>query len=205
MDGARKYDFVKKLKSSDLEAFTSLWKLATGGNQKAYRLIVEEYFWQLFNYGLKYSRDEALLKDTVQDLFVYIWEKRATLATEVNIKAYLFSSFRRMLHRKLNPQIRMVDFKDATYLENKFDLSAYVDERLIKTEQARQLSLQVTALLNGLPLRQKEVVYLKFFHNMSRDEIASILNIAPQTVSNILQMALKNLRCNLPGDVRNIV
>jgi len=80
-----------------------------------------------------------------------------------------------------------------------------VDERLIKTEQARQFSLQVTALLNGLPLWQKEVVYLKFFHYMPQDEIASILNIAPQTVSNILQMALKNLRCNLPGDVRNIV
>lgn len=138
-------------------------------------------------------------------MFIYIWEKRATLATEVNIKAYLFSSFRRMLHRKLSPQIRMVDFKDSGYLENKFDLGAYADDGLIKTEQTRQLARQIATMLNGLPLRQKEVVYLKFFLNMSRDEISETLSITPQTVSNILQMALKNLRNDLPGNVRNII
>jgi DNA-directed RNA polymerase specialized sigma24 family protein len=49
-----------------------------------------------------------------------------------------------------------------------------------------------------LPERQKEVVYLKFFESLSREEISHILEIAPQTVSNILQIALGKLRQGTP-------
>jgi RNA polymerase sigma factor (sigma-70 family) len=49
-------------------------------------------------------------------------------------------------------------------------------------------------LINVLPKRQKEIIYLKFFENLGREEIADIMQISPQAVSNLLQKALKNLR-----------
>ena len=49
-------------------------------------------------------------------------------------------------------------------------------------------------LLEKLPRRQKEVIYLKFFQELDRDQIAAVMAIAPQTVSNLMQLAIKQLR-----------
>lgn len=46
-------------------------------------------------------------------------------------------------------------------------------------------------LISALPNGQKEVVYLKFFQELSRDQIDQIMDTAPQTVSNLLQLAIR--------------
>ena len=65
---------------------------------------------------------------------------------------------------------------------------------MIVEEDAKKLSKHFSTLIYELPQRQREVVYLRFFQSMSRDEIAVVMEIAPQTVSNILQIALGKLR-----------
>lgn len=172
-----------------------LWKLALKGDQRSYQKIVEIYFDQLFNYGLKFSKDKELIKDVIQEVLINIWEKRENLSDEVNVKAYLLSSFRRALHRKIKPDIHIVNFQDYYY---SFDFNATIDNDLIVTEDTKRRLEFIKNILNELSPRQKEIIYLRFFVNMSRDEIAQTLSIAPQTVSNIIQIALKNLRTYFP-------
>ena len=72
---------------------------------------------------------------------------------------------------------------------------------MIASEQAKNLSKHFNELITKLPARQKEVIYLKFFETLSREEIANVLEIAPQTVSNILQIALAKLKTGTPESV----
>lgn len=180
-----------------MEKQCTLWKLVLKGDQKAYRQFVGEYFSVLFNYGHRFSEDHELIKDTIQELFITIWEKRNNLSNDVNVKAYLLSSFRRALHRKIKPHIRMVSLKEQNL--QSFDIRTCVEERFIKNESSVHLAKTISDLLNNLPDRQKEVIYLKYFLDLSRQEISETLGIVPQTVSNIIQMALKNLKISWPA------
>jgi RNA polymerase sigma factor (sigma-70 family) len=175
----------------------NLWKSFRTGDKLAFGQLMRENFRHLFSYGSKFCDDSELVKDVIQELFLKLWEKRLNLCDDVNPKAYLTASLRRALHRKIQSQSKFSSYSELNQLECSFDLEISVEEQLIERESARHLAFKIASNLSGLPARQREVVYLKFFHDHSRDEISEIMQIAPQTVSNLLQLALKKLRMEL--------
>ncbi|HXH98742.1 MAG TPA: RagB/SusD family nutrient uptake outer membrane protein [Sphingobacteriaceae bacterium] len=69
-----------------------MWKLFVNGNKQAFEEIMLENFKHLFNYGSKFSNDEELVKDVIQELFLKLWEKRANLNPLSNLmEAYQFT------------------------------------------------------------------------------------------------------------------
>jgi RNA polymerase sigma factor (sigma-70 family) len=175
-----------------------IWDKMLTGDRDALGKLMHSYFRPLANYGLRFTTDKEVIKDSIQELFIVVWERRSHLAVAVNVKSYLFSSFRRLLLRTLKKMHKTATLTlDSSYLEN-FALILGVDDKIIQTEHAIKLSKHFNILISSLPERQKEVVYLKFFESLSREEISHILEIAPQTVSNILQIALGKLRQGTP-------
>lgn len=175
-----------------------IWDKMLTGDRDALGKLMYSYFRPLANYGLRFTTDKEVIKDSIQELFIVVWERRSHLAVAVNVKSYLFSSFRRLLLRTLKKMHKTATLTlDSSYLEN-FALILGVDDKIIQTEHAIKLSKHFNILISSLPERQKEVVYLKFFESLSREEISHILEIAPQTVSNILQIALGKLRQGTP-------
>jgi len=65
---------------------------------------------------------------------------------------------------------------------------------MIKDETLARKAQVVSEMLAALPVRQREVIYLKYYQELSREEISAMLSITPQTVSNLLQMAYGQLR-----------
>ena len=178
-----------------------IWDKMLTGDRDALGSLMHSYFRPLANYGLRFTTDKEVIKDSIQELFIVVWERRSHLAVAVNVKSYLFSSFRRLLLRTLKKMHKTATLTlDSSYLEN-FALILGVDDKIIQTEHAIKLSKHFNILISSLPERQKEVVYLKFFESLSREEISHILEIAPQTVSNILQIALGKLRQGTPGSL----
>ena len=175
-----------------------IWDKMLTGDRDALGKLMYSYFRPLANNGLRFTTDKEVIKDSIQELFIVVWERRSHLAVAVNVKSYLFSSFRRLLLRTLKKMHKTATLTlDSSYLEN-FALILGVDDKIIQTEHAIKLSKHFNILISRLPERQKEVVYLKFFESLSREEISHILEIAPQTVSNILQIALGKLRQGTP-------
>jgi RNA polymerase sigma factor (sigma-70 family) len=180
-----------------MEQEHTLWALFLEGDTTAFAAIMKQHFKHLFNYGMKFCDDTELVKDTIQELFIKLWNKKANLSKSVNTKAYLTASVRRILYRKLQSQNKFENFSNYGDYNNYFDFEVSVEEKLIKKEFNADLAYKITQNLDGLPGRQKEVIYLKFFDELSRDEISEIMGISRQTVSNLLQMALKKLRLQL--------
>lgn len=179
-----------------LENDQLIWQTFIEGNKFSYQQLMESNYNTLYNYGIKFSQDSELVKDCIQDLFLNLWNKRYTLSKQVNIKAYLFSSLRRLLHRKI---LSAGNYKYAS-IDNQFidsfTFHVSVEQQIIKHESTILVAKKIATLLETLPTRQKEVIYLKYFHDFSRDEIAQAMNISMQTVSNLLQLALKKLKAN---------
>jgi len=118
-------------------------------------------------------------------MFLYIYEKEIKLATIHSLKAYLFTSFRRRLLSKKS----LLNYEDlSTNIE--FSSQDFVQE---KENQNRQ-NQKLTAMLNNLPWRQREAIYLKYFNRLTIKEISEIMEIKPQVVSNTIYKALKKMK-----------
>lgn len=170
-----------------------LWQALTEGDISSFEALMSAQFLTLFQYGSKFTKDSEIVKDCIQDLFLYLWEHREHLAKNVSVKAYLMSSLRRRIHLNKN----IVSFDPIPDNESQlFEVSFSVEDAFIDNENIQQLSNQIKDTLTNIPQRQKEIIYLRFFQNLNREQIAEVLGITPQTVSNILQMAFKSIRKN---------
>jgi len=169
-----------------------IWQSFLQGNKCSFEQLMELHYKTLFTYGSKYSDDAELVKDCIQELFIGLWNRRTRLSAEVNPKAYLMASLRRALHRKIQSENRLTKYKGDCLDHFNFEIS--IEQRIIDSESLQLLIKNIAEGMAKLPKRQKEVIYLKFFHNLNREEIAKIMGNNPQTVSNLLQLALKKLR-----------
>lgn len=185
---------MSNLPESNQARDSQLWKDLVLGNEQALGALMRIHYRSLVNYGQKFIRDEEFLKDCIQELFIEIWNRRLTLSSPDNVKAYLFSSLRRKVYREVhkNPLLYRNESAEAE------DGGVYVEFSpewwLIEEESLAERTRKMGHLLNLLPKRQREVIYLKYYQELSREEIAQILTISPQTVSNLIQLAFTNLR-----------
>jgi RNA polymerase sigma factor (sigma-70 family) len=175
----------------------NVWKQFLKGDTAAFKMLMEENYRVLFNYGSKISTDNNVIKDCIQDLFLNLWNKKNNLSPDVNPKAYLIASLRRIIFRKIKSKNKAEIYGDVDSKVFAFNLEVSVEEELIQSEFNKELARKIAGHIGVLPKRQKEVIYLKFFAGMSREEIAEAMNISHQTVSNITQMAIKRLRVDM--------
>jgi RNA polymerase sigma factor (sigma-70 family) len=91
----------------------------------------------------------------------------------------------------------MEDHSTINNLDNEAELFDFSHEwLLIEQDSLNEMTLKVSELLNKLPKRQREVLYLRFYQNLERTEIAEIMGVNEQSVSNNLQSAFKNFKDN---------
>lgn len=170
------------------------WDLIKMGNETAYAELYDNYADQLYSYGMKIIPNEALVSEAIQCLFVNIYERRYFLNRPVSIKAYLFSSLKRMLIRADKQNNHSIPFSDIENLHLEFKLEIDVETALIRKQYEERFVYYIQSLLNSLSPRQRECIYLKYYKNHSNDEIANILEISNQAVRNLVYKALCKMR-----------
>ena len=170
-----------------------MWQRFIAGEVDAFDKLMSSHFRALFHYGSKFSRDKEFVKDCIQDLFLILWERRENLSTDIAVKPYMMASLRRLMHRNISSRSRIVE-ESVDGQEGIFEIEFSVEQEYIQNESTAALTDKLKKLLDELPRRQKEVVYLKFFQELDRNQISEIMEVSPQTVSNLLQIAIKQLK-----------
>lgn len=168
------------------------WSHFKNGDVKALESIYRTYVGSLINYGLKITTDLDLIKDSIQDLFIELWKSRQNLAETNQPKFYLFRALRNKLSKALSQQSFVSE--NEMQLSSDHLLTEYVELEIAYKEEQLQISGTLKQSLEKLPQRQREVVYLRFYHNFSYEAIASMMNMNYQSVLNLMQRALKSLR-----------
>jgi RNA polymerase sigma factor (sigma-70 family) len=167
------------------------WLQALEGDTHAFRRIHGELFGGLYDYALKLLQDSELADDAVQELFVKIWIKRGVIGTLRKVKPYFFTALRRQILNQLrNLQLR--ELRIGALPRPDIDFSP--EEIVVQNEEYLSLQTKIAALLNELPKRQKEVIYLHYFEEMDYAQIAEVMGIHYQSVLNLTQKALQKLR-----------
>lgn len=176
------------------QADTLLWQHLKEGSELALGKLINRYFNPLLNYGYKFIRDEAFVKDCVQEVFIEIWNRRDRIAVPDSVRAYLLSSVRKKVLREAYRQ-QIIREDEPSDLENDSNFVAFSPEwEVIEQESLAQTTKRVADALAKIPKRQREVIYLRYYQGLERDEIADIMNVNPQSVSNLLQTAYNSIR-----------
>src|SRR6185437_14886393 len=145
------------------------WSRSLEGDTEAFRAIHRELFQGLYNYALKLLQDSELADDAVQDLFVKVWVRRTSIGRVRKVKPYFFTALRR---QALN-QLRDSHLRDLQIgALPRPDIEFSPEEIVVRNEEYEHLQNKIAALLNELPERQKEVIYLRYFEEMDYNQIA---------------------------------
>lgn len=154
--------------------------------------IYKKHYSGLYHYGLKISGSPEMTKDAIQELFIRFLGDRKILASVKKLDSYLYRSIRNNLLR----EVRSAQEYPETGPENP-ELEFSHEELLITEEISSERGQIVSRCLNRLPPRQKEIIYLRFYHDLSYDGIAEVLDISYKTVKNLTYEALNKMRSDI--------
>lgn len=156
----------------------------------------KHYFDSLFNYGIKITANEDVVKDSIQEVFFRIWKNGIDLSTVEYPKTYLMRALRRQILNTLDLKYsRIIKIKLETDIAFEFSHEDY----WIQNQDEEELREKVVNALNQLSNKQREAVYLRYFEELSFDEIAKIMDINLQSVKNNVHRGLNSLRENMPS------
>ncbi|WP_077923976.1 RNA polymerase sigma factor [Spirosoma sp. 209] len=179
-----------------------IWDNFLLGSQPAYSFMYEKYARMLYNYGYKIAQNRQLTEDCLQDLFLTILETRERLGHTDSIKFYLMRSLRREIVRKLNAQQR---FADNAEHDVDFKVEFLYEPTWLDSQISKERSEAVLRELNQLPARQKEALFLKFFDNLSYEEIAGIMGIETTSAYKVIYKGIAALQKRMPVDLLSVI
>jgi len=169
------------------------WSLFLSGNDKAYSWLYKTYIQILYSYGTRFTSDDELIKDCIQEVFISLWKSRSKLPLPDNIKVYLMISLKNCLIRHLykSELFRNYDSKEIITFSI---LEPTVEEEYIDNEDFFHLQQKVKKILAILTPRQQEIIYYRFIQELSFEEICSLMDLNYQSAQNLIQRSLKKIR-----------
>lgn len=155
------------------------------GRDEAFEWIYHSYKDPLYRFIYRYTNNEQLSIDTVQDTFEKIQRKKHMYSPEKGkFKTYLFQIAYNTMITKLNRQKRLKNL--LPFLAERPHKECSLDEKI-----------SVRSALQALPDDLRVVILLVYYHDLKQKEIADILKIPIGTVKSRLNRALKRLKRDL--------
>ncbi len=169
-----------------------LWSKLKQGDAKALREIYDLHICDLENYCKKFTKDIELIEDVLHDMFVNIWQKRDTIGHTDSIMSYLCVSIRRDLIKRINKSALIISLENTEKLDTNFSISA--EDILIQEENSKIDKIKLEKAFEHLSHRQREAIYLKYYNEMSYEEICTVMDINYQSVRNLISKGILLLR-----------
>lgn len=169
-----------------------LWQQLKDGREDALERIYRGHADFLLSLGRRYCSDDALVEDCVHDLFVELWRNRSGLADSDAVRPYLAVSMRRKVIKKLQQRQRFQLGETPATVD--FAALPAVDELISRSEDQQEKANRLREAFTQLSPRQREALFLKFFEEMSYEEICSVMDINYQSVRNLIHAGLNALR-----------
>lgn len=173
------------------EQLEELCRRLTASDRVAFERVFRLFRDDLVRYVRSVVKREAVAHDLIQDVFVALWETRATLDPTLSLKAFVYRMARNAAYRHL---------RDTRTHERKHMLLEREEDGLNTNGAVRDgavdadlLAGKIRGWIHALPERQREALVLSRYHDLSHREIASVMGISPRTVNNHIVRALGNL------------
>jgi len=170
------------------------WLLRIQKNdEQALALLMRKNYSDLYNYAARFTPDDALIKDCIQEVFISLWQRRQTVGVILSPKFYFLRAIKNKVLKSLDSARRKIGnqtLPDEYDFSHEFSIEKVIIAKQVSEENASRLK-SILALLSK---REKEVIYLKYYQYLDNGQIADLMNISRQSVYNLLHDAIRKLK-----------
>nr|WP_229428958.1 sigma-70 family RNA polymerase sigma factor [Massilia sp. ST3] len=163
-----------------------LVRRAAGGDRCAFESLYRLYFPRIARFLHRMTRNAQLIEEVANDAMLAVWQKAATFDGSCKPSTWIFAIAYRKACKALHALDEPLDASPDAWESE----PGCQPERLF--EQLR-LGDAVNAALDTLPLAQRAVFQLTFFHDMGYAEIADVMSCPVNTVKTRLFHARRRL------------
>jgi RNA polymerase sigma factor (sigma-70 family) len=168
-----------------------IWDEFRRGSKEALETVYEDNYSSLYHYGMKFCHNNDLIKDLIQELFIELIDSGHRLSSTDNIRFYLLKAMRNKLLKQLSENSKFTNkFEESI----EFNLVNSIESQLIKKEIEEKVHNQIISAINKLTVKQQEIIYLRFYRDLSYPEIAVLFEVNIQTVRNLMNRAINSLK-----------
>lgn len=159
------------------------------GSQETFNEVYYAYHQQLYNYILSRTTSAYFAEEVVQLTFIKLWNSRRHLSEDIDLNVQLFRIAKTTL----------IDFLRKTHRENNIvhiskDREAEAVNDIYKNVFYKETNSRLEKLVASLPPVRRKIFEMSRYREMSHKEISEQLSIAPKTVENHINLALKYIK-----------
>ena len=181
----------------DQEQEKQIIKRIRKGNRDAYGLLVEGYKGPIFNLAYRMMHEYQDADDLAQETFVRAYQALKYFDTRKRFFPWLYAIALNLIRNHLKkkrefPLPETIGGPAHRAWEHNTDNPEHA---LIKDQEIEQLD----SLLQKLPLDMREAVVLRFYQELSFEDISEILGISLSSAKMRVYRGLEKLRLLMPG------
>ena len=167
------------------------------GEKCAFETLFRLYYTKLVNISKGYLVYQQEAESIVQNVFLKLWENKASLGEVSNINSYLYT----MTKNLCLDQLKHEKIK-KNYLDNSYRIRSEIQYKFIQDEAAsllleNELESKIIQSIELLPEKCKNIFKKSRLEGLKRSEIASEMGISHKTVDNQMASALRHMRFHL--------
>lgn len=169
-------------------------------DQAAFAELVRRYQRRFYRLAFGYLRNHEEALDAVQEAFVKIYRARRTWKPRANPFTWAYRIVANqcvdLLRKRKGFTATSLDDEDSPLSRTLADESSVDPLRLQVSREERKMVMEAVM---KLPERQREIIVLRHYEDLSLQEIAEVQGCALGTVKSSLHRAINSLRGILEG------
>ncbi|CAA9210670.1 MAG: RNA polymerase ECF-type sigma factor [uncultured Cytophagales bacterium] len=178
---------------------TECWNEFRNGSEAAFARLYSTYFKPLYNYGCQLCRDSELVKDCLQNIFIDLRLNREKRGEVHSVKHYLYATLRHRIMREMSSRHYLHAQLSEEYA---FQMVIPYEDQWIASQITQTQREALERAVRQLTPRQREVIFLRFYENLSYEEISAIMAFRDaKSARNLVSKAICSLREKLPHPV----
>lgn len=175
----------------------SLVEMFANGNNQAFDILLDRHKDKVYNYILLIVRNREMAEDIFQETFMraIMTIKQGRYMENGKFSAWIC----RIAHNQIIDAYRRERNEKTVSNEEYEDMDLFNDAKLceenIEDKMMREQVLKdVNNLMLHLPDEQREVVYMRYYQDLSFKEIADITGVSINTALGRMRYAVMNMR-----------
>ena len=166
-----------------------LLSLLKQGNEQAFEKIYKSYSSRLFGNVFKMVKSETTTQEILQDVFIKIWNNRASIDLDKSFRSYLF----RIAENKVYDFFRKAA-RDKKIQVQLFAAATEEYEHIETMIHKKENDLLLKNAIDSLSPQRQQIFRLIKLDNKSYDEVSRLLGISVSTISDHIVKANKAIR-----------
>jgi len=163
-----------------------LVELVLAGEQDAFAVLVERYKDAVQNLAYRMLSNATEAEDVTQEVFVRAYTQLATYKSAHKFSTWLLSIASHLAIDQLRRRrFLALPLEDVPFLEWITDVGTGPEQAALEWEQQDEIQ----AYLRRLPSKYRAVIVLRYWYDLSYEEIAMALNLTPALIKARLHRA----------------